>query len=252
MPLRIEGLGWIRQNPDLRDIPLALPAAMDLPPWVDLHQKMPPIWNQGRLGSCTAHGSLAAYWYDRGKENEPTFMPSRLFEYYNGRSLLHTTLVDSGCTVRDAIKAIGQWGSCDEALWPYDTSKFAVEPPAAAYTEAAKHKALKYYYINNDLYSIKATLASGYPIVFGFMVYSNFEQAARTGLMPWPRGIPEGGHCVCAVGYNSKNLICCRNSWTNKWGDPNFAGGGYFWMAPEIITNRQIASDLWVISKVQA
>jgi C1A family cysteine protease len=251
-PRKIEKYGWIRQHPDARDRPFAVEFGLDLPAHFDLLKQSPPIWNQGREGSCTAHGSLRAYWMDRKKLGLPTFMPSRQFQYWNSRALMSTTAIDSGATVRDAIKAIASWGACDEALWPYDKG-WAPKPSPEAYTAAAPHKAIAYEAVPQDLYSIKSAILQGYAVVFGFTVYSNFEgnTTSRTGMMSMPQGGDLGGHCVAAIGWNSHNYFAIANSWSNKWGDPNFGGGGYFWMPPEYISSPNLASDFWVIKVVQ-
>lgn len=250
-PRQIKRYGWIRQNPDWRDYRFTVPAALTLPRHVDLHAKCPPIWNQGNLGSCTAHGSLRAYVADRMRQGYSAFMPSRLMQYYDSRWLEGTTLIDVGATCRDSIKAIAKWGACPENLWPYDINKFNRKPPAAAYTEAAKHKAIEYQAVSQDLYSIKAALAQGFPIVFGFSVYQNFEESETTksGLVYMPSGANIGGHCVCAVGYNSRNYLMFANSWGTSVGDPDYPG--HYWMPPDYFLNPNLASDFWIIKSVQ-
>jgi hypothetical protein len=44
------------------------------PSTVDLRKKMPAVYDQGNLGSCTANALCAAYQYDN-----PSMCPSRLF-----------------------------------------------------------------------------------------------------------------------------------------------------------------------------
>ncbi len=249
--IKIEGYGWKKQAPDWRDIPLALAPMMALPRHHTLYGKMPPVWNQGKLGSCTAHGTLRAYVMDRMKLGLKVFMPSRLLQYYDSRWLEGTTPLDAGATCRDAIKATAQWGACDEALWPYDTSKYARKPPPEAYEDAAKHQTIAYNAVYQDLYQLKATIFRGYGVAFGFTVYQNFEigSTPHTGLMFLPEGSAIGGHCVCAVGWNSHNYIQCVNSWGNSFGDPDFPGS--FWMPPEYILNPQLSSDFWTIQVVE-
>ncbi|MBO0709111.1 MAG: peptidase, partial [Candidatus Dormibacteraeota bacterium] len=54
--------GWIPQLPDLRDAQLQIQAVTDLPSSVDLSSSpdMPPVYDQGELGSCTANAIAAA------------------------------------------------------------------------------------------------------------------------------------------------------------------------------------------------
>ena len=244
--------GWNAQRPDNRDRPLMLAPNIDLPRHVDRHGECPPIWNQGNLGSCTAHATLRAYCHMRKRAGQHVFMPSRLLQYYDSRALEGTTWIDAGATTRDAIRATARWGACDESLWPYDISKFNRKPPNNAYEEAAKHQSLVYQAVPQDLYSLKATLASGYVIVFGFTVYSNFEHTggvARTGMMEMPAGHVVGGHCCCLVGYNSHNLFLTANSWSTRWGDPDLPG--HFWFLPEYLTNPNLATDFWCIRSIE-
>lgn len=244
--------GWRRQNPDWRDRTYAVPIGMALPSHFDLYGKMPPIWSQGNLGACTAHGTLRAWCIDRQRQGFPQMMPSRLLQYYDSRALEGTVLIDAGASCRDAIKATAQWGACDEALWPYNTALYARKPPDAAYADAARHKTIAYQAIPQNLYAIKAAILAGNGVVFGFQVYQNFEAGPtpRTGLMYMPEGADIGGHCVCAIGWNSNNYILCANSWGTRWGDPDHPG--CFWMPPEYITYPQLASDFWVIQAVQS
>lgn len=249
--------GWHPSLPDLRDAPYEQKLreeikAGPLPRYVDRHHECPPIWNQGRLGSCTGHGSSAGWAQDRHKLGQEFFEPSRLFAYYNARAEEGTTQTDAGATVRDVIKGIAKWGLPPQELWPYDTSKFALKPPQAAYNAAAAHTATEYNPVTQNLDYMKAVLADGYVIVFGFTIYQSFYRAnsPRTGLITMPSGKALGGHCVAAVGYNSKSLFCLRNSWGTDNGDPNMPG--HYWMPPEYITHPMLAGDFWVIRTVQS
>src|SRR5581483_9228194 len=91
-----------------------------LPKKVDLRPKMPPVYDQGHLGSCTANAIAAAFEFDQTQEKQPDFMPSRLFIYYNERASEGTTGTDSGAMLRDGIKSVAKIGVCDEQIWPYE------------------------------------------------------------------------------------------------------------------------------------
>jgi C1A family cysteine protease len=94
---------------------------------------------------------------------------------------------------------------------------------------------------------MKACLASGYPIIFGFTVYESFEsqQVANTGIVPMP-GHHEsvlGGHAVLCVGYDdSTQRFIVRNSWGDSWGDK-----GACYMPYAYLLSRSLASDFWTI-----
>lgn len=175
---------------------------------------------------------------------------SRLFEYYGTRKIEHTTGTDSGASIRDAIKCGALYGVADEAAYPYDVAAFAVNPPMSIWTAALAHKVTSYHSIaDGDVATMKATLAAGLPIGFGFEVYDYFLSAemAAKGVLDVPKATEklQGGHAVCLVGYDdSKSAFLVRNSWGNGWGP----FGGYYWMAYQYVGNANLTSDFWVVA----
>ena len=71
-------LTWKRDLPDQRDFNFKF-TSVKLAPKLDLRSLMPPIYDQGDLGSCTANAAGAAFEYTIKKELKPDYMPSRLF-----------------------------------------------------------------------------------------------------------------------------------------------------------------------------
>lgn len=241
--------GWVPDIPDARDFLYSAPEPVlaRLPKKVDLRDKLPPVYDQGQLGSCTANAIAGAFEYDLLRQNLGDFIPSRLFIYYNERAIEGTIDTDSGAMIRDGIKSVAKIGVCKEASWPYAVAKFRDEPSTAAFTEAGKHKAAVYRRVLPTLHQLQGCLASGYPIVFGFSVYESFEsqEVAKSGVVPLPaRGeVVIGGHAVVAVGYdgNSQRFIV-RNSWGKTWGQQ-----GYCTMPYGYLTDPQLARDFWAI-----
>ena len=246
--------GWHPSRPDHRDekhkYAAKLMRARLLPKSVDLRAHDNPIYDQGDLGSCVGNGSGDAWQFALKVEGRPAPLPSRLFVYYNGRSIENTIKSDSGLQIRDGLKALAKWGCCDETIWPYDPSKFTQKPPAIAYTEAAKHISTSYHSVNQNLNEMKTCLADGFPIVGGFTVYDSFEsdEVAKTGIVPMP-GKDEnsqGGHCVVIVGYDdARSCFIIRNSWGTDWADH-----GYCYMPYDYWTNPNLASDFWTVRAV--
>lgn len=246
--------GWTRDLPDQRDRKFRVPEAVIVPKAppssVDLRAQCPPVYDQGELGSCTANAIAAAIEFDAARQGLPVSCPSRLFIYYNERSLEGTVDSDAVAQLRDGIKSVAQWGDCPETKWPYDTSQFAVQPPQACYVDASKHLALVYESVNQDLNDLRGCLAAGFPFVFGFTVYASFESdyIARTGHVPMPHWFERviGGHAVMAVGYDdASSTFTVRNSWGPGWGD-----GGYFYL-PYAYMISALSSDFWAIRTVE-
>ena len=219
---------------------------------VDLRSTCPAIYNQDKLGSCTANAIAAAYEYDDIKQNEKdVFIPSRLFIYYNERKIEGSIDTDSGAEIRDGIKSISVDGVCSEDMWKYDITKFTECPTQECYDYAKNHKSIEYKRVVQSLEQLKQCLIEGFPFIFGFNVYSSFEtqEVADTGDMPMPKEDEEllGGHAVCAVGFDdNRRVFIVRNSWGDSWGDK-----GYFYMPYAFITNTSQCSDFWTVRKIK-
>jgi C1A family cysteine protease len=240
-------MGWRRDLPDQRDHVYALPRVA-LPPAVDLRALCPAVYDQGDLGSCVAHAVAGAVQVAQRKEKRPEYTPSRLFIYRQARWLEGSVSSDSGCAPRDGIKAAATKGCPREALWPYDVSKFTIDPPAAVWGDGARHKVLKYEAIAQETTLLKARLASRLPFVFGFTVYDSFmsDAVAASGAAPMPalsEGV-QGGHSVLVVGYTPTTWLC-RNSWGNSWGM-----GGYFTLPTAYLLDSNLSDDFWAVDLV--
>ena len=251
---KIQRYGWIPDVPDHRDLLYAAPVAAmrALPPKVDLRPQCPPVYDQGQLGCCTANAIAAAIQFDQMKQGlKPGFVPSRLFIYYNERVVEGTVDSDSGAMIRDGIKSVSKQGDCPEPEWPYNIVKFKTKPTAKCYTDAAKHPAVLYQRLVQNLSQMKGCLASGYPFVFGFSVYDSFESqtVTKTGIVPMPAPKEQnlGGHAVLAVGYDEKQQrFIVRNSWGSGWGMK-----GYFTIPYAYLLGTGLASDFWTIRVVK-
>lgn len=242
----IKKYGWKPDLPDHNDLKFRRPkgVSLNLPESADLRSGMPPVFDQGDLGSCTANSTAGQVWY---MDKTKPFEPSRLFIYFNTRALEGTQHEDSGASIRDSIKSVVKWGFPPEADWPYDISKFAKAPPSKVYGLATKERVKTYERVNQDLITIKTALVVGFPVNFGFTVYESFESeiVARTGMVPMPKKTEAvlGGHAVLIVGYlNADEVFIVRNSWGSGWGD-----GGYFYMPFSYVLDHNLSDDLWII-----
>lgn len=252
------GFGWVPDLPDHRDVLYSanLRTMKALDTKVDLRKSCPPVWDQGQLGSCTAHGLGAAFQFNEMKQKKVgAFMPSRLFIYYNERVMINTVNSDSGANIRDGIKSLNTQGVCPESEWPYDDktgagARFIKKPTAKCYSDAMKNQVVSYQRLDNTIITqLKSCLCDGYPFVFGFTVYQSFQSIVKNGMMPMPSTTENvlGGHCVMAAGFDdTKQVFIVRNSWGPSWADK-----GYFYMPYAFISSKHYASDFWTIRAVE-
>ncbi|MGI8771465.1 MAG: C1 family peptidase [Acidobacteriaceae bacterium] len=256
--------GWIPDLPDPRDhvYSPSLGILQALPDKVDLQPKF-PMYDQGRIGSCTANAIAGAIEFDRIKSGQnPPFIPSRLFIYYNERSMEGDTGYDRGAQIRDGIKSVQQQGVCPETEWPYDDtpapfeggpfpvgSRPATQPSQKCYDDGTNYIITSYQALNQTLSQLQGCLAAGFPFVFGFSVFSSWDVYPPPTIIPIPsqNDALVSGHAVLCVGYdNSTQLFKIRNSWGDTLGD-----GGYFYMPYAYTTDTNLSDSFWVINAVK-
>jgi hypothetical protein len=248
--------GWVPDLPDARDHLYAAPPAYigNLPSSVNLRSGCPTeIYDQGQLGSCTANAIVAAIQFDQIKQSKPNFISSRLFIYYNERVMMGDNCVnqDSGAQIRDGVKSVATQGAPPEYMWPYVISQFTVKPPLSVYQSALQYTIKGYQRVPQSLSQMKGCLASGFPFVFGFTVYSSFEdpQVTASGVVPMPNTATEsvlGGHAMLAIGYDDAQQ---RFFFRNSWG-PGYGNGGYGTIPYAYLMDNHLSDDFWTIRLV--
>lgn len=252
MPIR-KSYGYYPDVPDARDKlypvpPPSPPILKQVPSSVDLSPWMPEVLDQLDLGACVWHGVPEALRYDFRKSGKPDVMPSRLQGYYDTRVMYDEVGVDSGTTIRDALKVLRGSGTGPETDWPYVTSKFAEKPPKKLYEESVPQTDFEYLRVSVTSHSLRYVLRAGFPVIIGLALFETFEtqKVASTGIVPMPDLNNEGmigGHCMLCIGYGKMpGYFTVRNSWGDDWGDK-----GNCYMPYEYLGNRDYGSDYWVI-----
>lgn len=212
---------------------------------VDLMHHMPPVWDQGKVGSCTAQSALACLY----KCLPGKFIPSRYFTYYNSRLIAgYTPNEDNGCSMQDVCKSVQKYGVCPEDVWGND-KHFAEQPSREAYSIALKHRRYIYESIPKVLSIMIGCLNDGHSFFLAIEMFrSAFKKDNIThGIIPMPspsemREEPLGAHAITICGYDTtKQQFKMRNSWGTKWGD-----NGYGFIPFEYIESS-LAFDAYTI-----
>lgn len=208
-------------------IELSEKTAVKYPAVLDISSMLSNIYDQGQLGSCTAQATCAGIEYnmvDQKWGGVNKFTPSRLFQYYNSRSLMGTVNEDSGASIADAIKASYEYGFAPESLWNYsDNDKlFKVKPTKIVYDKAKEYR-ITHSKIPLNLDAFKYVINNHDGIVMGMSLFNSFmtSSAAKTGIIPMPKTDEDsvGGHAMLIVGYDdTQKMFKIRNSWGPNWG----------------------------------
>ncbi|HUW81290.1 MAG TPA: hypothetical protein VMZ31_00680 [Phycisphaerae bacterium] len=235
-----------------------------LPAIVDNIGFCSPVENQGHLGSCTAQSAAGMIEMMQNRAFGTYEDASRLFIYKATRKLLGWT-GDTGAFLRTTMKALALFGAPPESECFYVIDLFDEEPDSYLYAYAANYKALQY--MRHDppgaqgadvLLAVKVALSLGYPVMFGFTVYSSLTEDA---CIPFPGDGDQrsGGHAVLAVGYQddvqcpnapTPGSLIIRNSWGPGWGgDATRKISPGYGLLPYDYVLEGLAADFWTCFK---
>ncbi|CAF1095756.1 unnamed protein product [Didymodactylos carnosus] len=231
-------------KPELRQAfsPFVMYKTGKTPAQVDLRPYMTPVEDQSQIGSCVANAVVGAYEYLHKRETGQHIDVSRLFVYYNGRTLSEEpTIKDEGVCITHALEALMEYGVCLESIWPYDIKEVNTKPNRRAYAHAQRFKIKEAYYVEKDLHDMKSCLAQGFPFVFSCKTFESFQNTGPTGIISLPDpsdnvASSHGIHAMLAVGYDdAKQTFIVRNSWGKHFGDH-----GYCYMPYEYLTSETL------------
>jgi hypothetical protein len=214
--------GYLPDEPDHRDRYLAelLLGTIDLPRRVSLTDQYTfSARNQGATNACVGFAVStalrAALEIDRKKRPEL----SAFFVYYLARKEhdFSPILLDGGTYLRAALKAVIRFGAAEERLHPASAGTSRA-PSWRALRDAYDYRGLRGYYRipAGDVQGVRQALASGRPVVAGFLVGQSFLDNDGPTRIVQQSAPFAGGHAVVVSGYDGDDFEIV-NSWGASW-----------------------------------
>jgi hypothetical protein len=252
------GHGWKKQLTDPRDKLLRkkvkkapLPDKIYLDPGA-----LSITGDQGEQGSCTGWGlTQALEWSYRAKHGKAVDL-SPAFAYLQGRIIEAAVKEDSGCEIRDVVKAAGKVGVCLERYLPYSDSKLAIKASATATRNAQAHQVKLGYYLCKSVDDILQALNAGMPVDGGYSWFSHMsrDSFAETGVMMQPgTGVRadwklEGGHCnwICGADLPSR-MFLLQNSYGDFGAKHPITGAFGYVLMPFGFVEKGYWDDGWAL-----
>jgi len=228
----------------------AAPAG-ELPRLVDLRGYCSPVEDQGQVNSCVANAIVGALELHQHKANLPPTDLSRLFLYYNARSLAKAEDQDIGSFIHHGMAAMLAFGCCEERMWPYEQAMVKARPTDACFQNATKYEAVQFARTRIGENAM-GVLAQGLPIAFGIVLPGEcYQAAAQTGIIPDPQTLPAqsqpSGHAMLIVGYDlAEKLYIVRNSW-----GPAYGKDGYIFIPFEVMERHAHPDQFWTIGAIE-
>jgi hypothetical protein len=213
---------------------------------------LPPVLDQGQLGSCAANAGCGALEIILNNEGSLKLL-SRLHLYWIARALDGSLGIDAGTYIRSIVQQMHRIGVCLEDLWPYlsPETNFLVPPPLEADVRASENRISGYYKIattgTQRLSDIATAIRANHPVIFGTQVGKAFFNTDGKSPIVMDPNDTEGGHATCLMGVQSiagRLSFRDKNSWSTAWAD-----GGYCWLDQDYITWGN-TDDIWVLTRM--
>lgn len=239
----MRGLGYLPDLPDDRDQKLSakLGALAVSPPPSSASVERPEVGPKDQEHSSSCAGNAFAQAYRLACLFRGIACPelSALFPYFMSRAEYGEQLDDSGTYIRTVIKASVRSGIPDEEAWPFSMQAVNRNPNMFARQSAFDRRGVRSYSrANNDPNEFRRAIASGHPVIAGWMVDQDFTEWDGRGVIS-AQDKPIGGHAMCVSSYAADGTFRLLNSWGTGYGRAGFAVVDESFIAQ--------ASDAWVV-----
>jgi hypothetical protein len=231
--------------------PTLAAAPQGLPRRVDLRAHCAPVEDQGNTNSCVANAIVGALELHQRKAGTAPMDLSRLFLYYNARSLGKQELEDKGTFIHHGMAAVMAFGVCEERMWPFEKAMVTTAPTEACFKNATSYEAIQFARTPRGEPAM-AALAQGLPVAFGIVLPGEcYDVGKQTGTIPNPETIQvqqaASGHAMLIVGYDmDEKVYFVRNSW-----GPDWAKNGYVNIPFEVMDRHAHPDQFWTIGAIE-
>ncbi len=266
-------LGWARDRPDFRDytpdhpvvakmlqgLPRAA-AAQSPPPETDLREYFFEEVGRESLPLCTAQACVLLAEYFEARSQGKLVVRSPLFLYQMARRLSEP-YGHTGTDIRTTLKALARFGVPPEDYYPSEPGRFDSNPDSCVAMLGRRFPPICYFRLDrcqpsaknprgaNTVETLRAFLAAGFPLLFGFSVPSSALIEADQTDIPYRVAFDSvrGGQAAAAVGYDDRRLTSSRGALLiysplgTAWSRP-----GHYWL-PYRYVEEQLAVDFWTM-----
>lgn len=185
------------------------------------------IYNQGERGTCSVFALTGLLEFEYAHTLGRTVVPLSV-EYLNWASNKIDGETEDGTYFSDALKALKEYGICENALFPYYLQNYTskVEPSEAAIKDAKKRQGFTAIWIKDwnpntgmsdiQISQVKTQIMNIHPVSIGFRWPKKEEKYRKmvnsVMIVPPEEGVYDG-HSILLVGFKD---------------DKDIPGGGYF------------------------
>ena len=210
---------------DVRSLPkasgIALRSGSSIPDFFDLSDKMPPIGDQGSIGSCT---SWAVGYALKSYQEHIQYGTPYTYSTLMSPSFMHNQICvdvenNKGAYIADALGLLVTTGICTLEDKQYSLEECKKAPTFIQLESAKKNK------IGSDwgtivFTEIQAYISLGIPVICDVEIYTGagslYNLRREGNKMMWDvnTGERDGYHAMCIIGYdNSSRRFKIQNSW---------------------------------------
>lgn len=216
---------------------------------VDWTDKMSPVKDQGRLGSCVSFASVAVKEFQEQQEHLNEVKSGKKYKkknwdfseqwlYYKCKEI--DGYSGEGTYIRCAMKVLNKIGVPCEKGWEYN-DKIKGKPESWA-RMVSTWNIIDSYYRVRGIDDLRLALENG-PVVGGILCFREIFFVGEDGMISYPSNPDEifGGHAIAIVGFDDeKQLIKFKNSWSENWGK-----NGYGYISYKYVNNFML--DCWAM-----